>query len=110
MQKHYEMAIIYNNETRWRSNKGKVSITNPSIPTPDATMAEYNNAINNGVTAKEKLDDPMFSLKNLLPNFEDNPNSNTEFNQYSIRYLKTVEKMAPLIEELDELLTKYKQP
>ncbi len=95
MQKHNEMAIIYNNETRWRSNKGKLAITNPSTPTPNSTMAEYNNAINNSATAKEKLDDPRFILKDFLPNFEDNPNSNADANQDLTRFLKFLKNWHP---------------
>jgi len=104
------MAIIYNKETKWKSNKGKGAIATLPTSTPISTKAEYNNVINNSVTAKEKLDDPRFSLKDYAPIFEDNPNSNVDTNQDWTRFFKIFEKLAPLIDELDTLLTKYKQP
>jgi hypothetical protein len=117
-QKHDEMAIVYNKESKWRSHTGKedttTSITTTTAVAPAAvstsTLAQQNSIHNGNTSSKEKPQVPNFVLKDFANDRQGNPGSGAdEFAEFD-KFLKIFEKSMPLIDELDTLLAKYKVP
>jgi hypothetical protein len=119
-QKHDEMAIVYNKESKWRSHTGKegtatftTTTTTTAVDTAavsTSTLAQQNSIHNGNTLAKEKPQVPNFVLKDFANASQGNPGSGADDFAEFDKFLKIFEKSMPLIDELDTLLARYKVP
>ncbi len=118
---HNEMAVIYNKETDWVSNKRKTnenlqhdfSSSPPSSPPQSSstlsTSFSYTKSTSPSDTDNKKVvSKPQNDFLNDF-NFENN-NSEINKNTDIEKIFKIFEKISPLIDELDTQLSTYKIP
>jgi hypothetical protein len=82
VQKHNEMAVIYNKENNWTYGKRSASV-HTAISQTYATP-------------------PSVSMRKLIPIAEGDEQMDMD------KFLKFIEKLMPLVDELDMLLSRYK--
>ncbi len=95
---HYEMAVIYNKENDWVSNKGKTDnvaawtvAATPISRIATENNTEYNN--NNKTMAEEKSQHLKFNIKNFSYNSEGNSGADTNVDNKLDKLLKFFEKL-----------------
>lgn len=102
---HNEMAVIYNRENDWASNKRKVSTNSTSTTAiPNSTVAEDSGAYNNNTISKEIPQKPKINLKYFAISSENDSDIDNDLN----RFFKIFEKLMPLVDELDMILRENK--
>jgi hypothetical protein len=111
---HNEMAVIYNKENNWVSKKRKIGnvATSTVGATPISTIATENSSMdNNNKTSKKEIpQNSNFNFKDFARNSKENSGDDTNVDNKLDKFLKFIEKLMPLVIELDTLLTSYKKP
>jgi hypothetical protein len=105
---HDEMAIVFNKDTGWRSDMAKES-RSQSSPFPSSSFSSSKIA-----THATKHNNIMPSSRVPYPNLEELsigiPESEINIKTDDKNFFEIFEKISPLIEDLDTLLSTYKSP
>ncbi len=105
---HDEMAIVFNKDTGWRSDMTKET-KSQSSPFPSSSISSSKIP-----TDSTKLNETIPSSRVPYPNLEElhvgipDPEINIKTDEE--KFFKIFEKISPLIEDLDTLLSTYKSP
>ena len=102
LRKHDGMAIIFNKETNEISNKRKINDYSSSSSSPITTTTTTKIGANNNTTTIPNPHDNNHEDFFSIP--DSKINNNTVDKE---RIFRIFEKISPLIDELDTLLTKY---